>query len=157
MERYVLGVTLTIHIITLQGMKLSYQEQGNLDVELRTAAMYGDLEMINSLIKAGANICDINQGDYTALMFAAWQGHSSICKLLVEKILAPSAPQKKEICIFLGYLKKSRTKGDYHNLQNIFKEAFCKFCKERNAPNAYAEINKICYKEIKQDLLQILP
>jgi ankyrin repeat protein len=147
---------LAIHAIALQGMQLTYREQKNLDTQLHTAAMFGDIEQINTLIKSGANIFAADSHNYTALILAAWQGHRETCKLLVEKMLAPTRSQKKEICIFLGWLKRNCTRGDYYNLQNIFKEAFCKFCKEINAPRAHIEISRICFEEIKQDLLHML-
>lgn len=158
MEKYIFALALAIHAIALHGMESPYQKQKNLDASLRTAAMNGKVEEIKTLIKAGANSCATDQGDYTALVLAAWQGHRSTCKLLVAEILAPSKSQKREICIFLGYLKMNRTKGDYYNLQNIFKETFYKFCKEINAPNACQQIKRIGihWNETRQELLQIL-
>lgn len=157
MEKYIFALALAIHAIALHGMESPYQKQKNLDASLRTAAMNGKVEEIKTLIKAGANSCATDQGDYTALVLAAWRGHRSTCKLLVEKMLAPSKSQRKEICLFLGYLKKNRQRGEYYNLQNIFKESFRAFCKEINAPSACKEIKRICWEATRQELCQFLP
>ena len=52
--------------------------------ELMLAAFYGHHEMVELLLKHGANIFAIDSGGNTALHWAAFSGHVSCAKLLVE-------------------------------------------------------------------------
>jgi len=61
------------------------QEQYPTD-KLLTGARSDSLDLVKEALKEGADINahDKNHGDYTALMYAAWRGHTSIVKYLVD-------------------------------------------------------------------------
>jgi hypothetical protein len=50
------------------------------------AARDGDLDMIQSLVKAGAPINSRDDKDYTALILAAYHGHLDIVDWLIEPL-----------------------------------------------------------------------
>lgn len=156
MKKYILCATLIIHSLALHGMQLTIKQQKNLEATLRHATIVGEIEIVDTCIKSRANIYATNRDGHSPLMLAAWQGHIQICELLVQKMLAPTSSQQKEICIFLGCLKKKHQKGDYYNLRNIFEKQFHTFCKEINRSIANNEIKKALDPSIRSHLFKML-
>jgi hypothetical protein len=61
------------------------------------AAIRGDLEIMNSLINAGANIDALSPNESTPLMYAARYGHIRVVKLLLDKGADLSAVNNQDL------------------------------------------------------------
>jgi len=61
------------------------------------AAIRGDLEIMNSLINAGANIEALSPNESTPLMYAARYGHIRVVKLLLDKGADLSAVNNQDL------------------------------------------------------------
>ena len=55
----------------------------DLELRLRTAAEFGDVAAIDTLIDAGVDPNACNCADNTALHYAAWRGHASAIEALL--------------------------------------------------------------------------
>src|SRR5260370_33919662 len=51
---------------------------------LSAAARHGDAEIVHALIKAGADVNGANDGGYTALHGAAFEGHIAVARVLLR-------------------------------------------------------------------------
>ena len=58
--------------------------QEELDIDLRCACKYGDLDKVKKLIDKGANVNAKNEYGWTPLHIAAWKGHPKVVKLLIK-------------------------------------------------------------------------
>ena len=70
----------------------------DLELRLRTAAEFGDVAAIDTLIDAGVDPNACNCADNTALHYAAWRGHASAIEALLcagadPALATPTAPR----------------------------------------------------------------
>ncbi|MEN9450820.1 MAG: hypothetical protein RJA83_1438 [Pseudomonadota bacterium] len=63
--------------------------------ELHNAAAKGDLELVRSLIKNGANVNVVDSDERTPLHWAYEKGHADIAKLLIIFMLLKNKNEKK--------------------------------------------------------------
>ena len=64
--------------------KLTPKEQEELNEQLRQAAKIGNTKYIQRLAILGADVNSKDPEDWTALHYAAWNGHADACKVLKE-------------------------------------------------------------------------
>lgn len=73
--------------ILMMGSALQAMDSGKADLnsQLRDAALEGNKQLVETLIKSGANVNALDIHGRTALRSAVFHGHYEICKLLIDK------------------------------------------------------------------------
>ncbi|MBO5997635.1 MAG: ankyrin repeat domain-containing protein [Alphaproteobacteria bacterium] len=67
-----------------KAVKQKLKNQKQLDSQLHTAATYGDLNKVKTLVARGANVNSKNASNQTAVMMAVAKNHANVANFLVE-------------------------------------------------------------------------
>ena len=85
-----LGRDVIIERLLEHGASLDDITRDNGSSAIHLAAKHGHLGAVNILLNKGALINDVNDYNYTPLIYASWQGHLEAAKLLVSKGANPT-------------------------------------------------------------------
>lgn len=139
---------------------LNYVDEHGYTALMNAAAM-GNRALCELLCDAGADITyeSPRTGDQTALFVAAWfkplSQSTSICELLVEKMLTPDAKEMKKRYTLMNCLNRNYNRGDYVNLSHVLRKYFLeRAIRNRSKAFRFVMDDLLDSQQIKVNLLQ---